>query len=154
MPMSVRTAEPRHHVSAALLWVLVGGCWTVQLFLPWTTRGAFASSSMLDGVRLLRTGVVDAVVPSWGIYLLLALPAIGLSVTGLAGLTGPVADVGRIVLGLAGAVVVAVAWHLLAASQPSRVGPGGWVSAAGALLAGAAVLVAARGRRLLEEPSS
>lgn len=147
-------AETRQPLPVALLWLLAGGCWTVQLFLPWTTRGAFASSSMLDGVRLVRTGVVDAAVPAWAAYVLLALPAIGLSVTGLAGVSGPLAGAGRVVLAVLGAAVVALAWHVLAAFEPARVGPGGWVSAGGVLLAITAVAVALRGRRPREEPLS
>ncbi len=147
-------AELRRHVPAAVLWVLAGGCWTVQLFLPWTTRGAFSSSSMLDGVQLLRSGVVDAVVPPWATYALLALPAIGLSVTGVAGLAGPVAEMLRLALGLLGAAVVVAAGHVLVAYDITRIGPGGWVSLAGAVLAGAAVLAAVRGRRAPEESPS
>ena len=148
------TVETRRHLPVATLWVLAGSCWTVQLFLPWTTRGAFSSSSMLDGVRLLRSGVVDSIVPPWAVYVLLTLPAIGLSVTGIAGLAGPAADLGRVVLGVGGAVVVVLAWDVLAGYAPSRIGPGGWVSTAGTLLAGAAVLAALRGRRTSKEPSS
>lgn len=154
MPTAESPAELRRHLPAALLWVLAGGCWTVQLFLPWTTRGAFSSSSMLDGVRLLRSGVVDAVVPPWAVYALLALPAIGLSVTGVAGLAGPVAEMVRFVLGLLGAAVVGAAGHVLVAYDITRIGPGGWVSLAGAVLAGAAVLAAVRGRRVPEESPS
>jgi len=148
------TVETRRHATVSLLWVLAGGCWTVQLFLPWTTRGAFASSSMLDGVRLLRSGVIDAVVPAWALYALLALPAIGLSVTGLAGLTGPAAELGRVVLGVAGAILVAVAGQVLVSYEPSRTGPGGWLSLVGAVLVGAAVLASVRGRRTTEESES
>lgn len=151
--LSVPTVESHRAASVAPLWVLAGACWTVQLFLPWTSRGAFSSSSMLDGVSLIRSGAVDAVVPGWAAYVLLALPAIGLAMTALAGLGGAAAGLGRVTLAVGGAAAVAAAGHLLVGYQPSRTGPGGWVSAAGALLAVAAVLTSVRGRRLEEHPS-
>lgn len=130
-----------------LLWCTAGACWVTQLFVPWTTRGTLSSASMLDAVRLVRSDSVDAVVPGWAAAVLLALPAIGLLVGGSVGLAGPVAEGGRIALTLIAVALWVLAFVGLADSDVGRLGFGGWLTAGGAVAAGAAVTCRHVGRK-------
>lgn len=125
----------RTSVTASAVWILVGAAWVVQLFVPWTSSGIFASSSLLDGVRLVNSGRADGVAPAWAAPALLGLPAIGLLLVALAAVTGRVAAVVRTSAAAAGVILVVLAAHTLADLDPRRLGPGGWTAVGGGVLA-------------------
>lgn len=108
----------------------------------------FSTSSMLDAVRLIRSGTVDALVPSWAAPVLLAMPCAGLAVAGLAGFGGLLVDAVRVLLALTVAGLFALAFHFLAGADVFRLGYGGWIAALGISLAVVAVVTKQPGPRV------
>lgn len=66
----------RPQVVTPLVWVVAGGCWIVQLTLPWTSDATRSRSSFADAVVLLRGGGVEDAVSSWVMVGALALPGL------------------------------------------------------------------------------
>jgi hypothetical protein len=130
----------RGGAATMLLWCAAGACWVAQLFVPWTSRGTFSTSSMLDAVRLVRSGAIDAMVPAWVAFALLTVPAIGLVVGGSVGLTGAAAEGCRIALAVVASVLCALGFVELTGTDPQGLGAGGWLGLCGAGSALAAVV--------------
>ena len=126
-----------------LLWVAVGTAWVVAWFVPWTSRGLLSTSSLQDGARLIRSGSVSALVPSWVAWLLLLGPVSGLVVLGSATRDGPAITAARCALLLAMAVAFVMSWYAVAELDVGRLGPGGWLTGTGVAL-GLAGLAAQR----------
>lgn len=120
----------RRASAAAALWVAAGAGWVGSAFLPWTTRGALSSSTPLDAVRLIRTGMLDGAVPAGASAALLGLPAVGVGVMGLAGLGGRAAYAARVVLVSIALALLAGSLHVLAADRPGRLDGGAWTAVA------------------------
>jgi len=123
----------RNHLLAPLVWIVAGAFWLVQLFLPWTSSGTFSTSTMVDGIRLIRSGEVESVVPGWIAPVLLVLPAAGLGLIAVASLDGVVAALVRVALGAVCLILLGLSVHYLVDSDPGRLGPGGWTAGAGGL---------------------
>lgn len=129
-----------------VLWVVAGLALVVQVFLVWTSRGSLSSTSPVDVVALVRAGSLTSVSPlsAWS---LLVLPVLGAGLL----VAAPARHlVVRRVRAAAGLVAVAVAVVLLADLvhlDPSRFGAGAWVTALGASVALAAVVVEVVSRR-------
>lgn len=138
---------------APLAWVAAGGAWCAQLVLPWTSSGTFSSSSLADGIRLIRNGTLSGIAPAWVAPVLLVLPAAGLTLVGLALVDGAVAVAARLLLALVGLALVVASVALLVSGEPSRLGPGGWTAVGGAGLAVAAVSLDLLGGRRARRPS-
>jgi hypothetical protein len=129
--------------------------WVVQSAVPWTRRGVFSSSSMLDGARLVRSGAVGEVVPVWVAGIFLVVPAVGVLVAATAGLDGRAVRVSRFVALLVVAVLFLGFVHNVASADPGRLGPGGWLTVAGIVLGGiglASIRRADRASRRGERP--
>ena len=126
---------------AWVAWLGAGACWFSQAFTPWTSRGVLSVASSVDAFRLARSGLVDNLVPVWIAPFLMVLPAVGLGMVALLGLRGALVKGARVVLALVGASVVVLTLAYLAKFDPGRLGPGGWLSVAGAFLAIAGVAV-------------
>ena len=128
-------------LTAAVLWLLAGGCWVAQLTVPWTSSETFSLSSFADGVALVRGGGVGEAFSGWQAVALVALPAIGVVLAASAGAGGRVAVVARALLAAAGGVLL---WRLagdLADGDLDRFGDGARCALAGLLVAGLALVV-------------
>ena len=119
-----------------VLWFVCGMLWVVQATVPWTRRGLFSSSTMLDGARLVRSGTVGEIVPVWVAGIFVAVPALGVLVAATAGLVGRVVGIVRLVSLLAVTLLFAGFMHNVASADPGRLGPGGWLTVAGIVLGG------------------
>lgn len=84
----------------------VGGTWFAASLLPLTGSGPLSRSSSTDVVRLMRVGVLDAVVAPWLAILLLLLPFSGLVLIAVSWLPGSFAAALRMVV-LAGGTLAA-----------------------------------------------
>ena len=126
---------PSSHLGT-VVWFLCGMLWVVQAAVPWTRRGVFSSSSMLDGARLVRSGTVGEVVPVWVAGVFLAVPAIGVLVAATAGLDGRAVRVSRFVALLVVTVLFLGFVHNVASADPGRLGPGAWLTVVGIVLGG------------------
>ncbi|UMG91004.1 hypothetical protein [Nocardioides sp. TF02-7] len=123
-----------------LAWVVAGACWLGALFLPWTADGALSRSTLVEAVRLVRRGAVDAVVPQSAAVVLL-LPAVaGIVLIGLGGFQGRAVGAARLVSALVGAVAVLALVLRLTSAAPAAAGPGAWVALAGVVAAVAAAV--------------
>jgi hypothetical protein len=119
---------------ATIVWFVTGMLWVAQAAVPWSRRGAFSSSTMLDGARLLHSGLVDAAVPRWAALLLLVVPVVGVVVGATAALRGTPLWVGRLICVAVVTVAFAAFMHNVAGANLSRLGPGGWLAGAGIVL--------------------
>ncbi len=123
----------RRHL-ATILWFVSGMLWVVQAAVPWTRRGPFSSSSMLDGARLFETGVVDEVVPRWASFVLVVVPVLGVFVGATAALRGRALFTARLIcVGVVSALFVFFV-HNVAGADPTRLGPGAWLTGTGIVL--------------------
>lgn len=129
--MTSRSA--RGHV-ATLLWFAAGMLWVAQATVPWTRRGAFSSSSMLDGARLLRSGLVDAAAPRWAALLLVLVPTLGVLLGATAALRGTAVWVARMICVSVVTVAYTLFVHNVAGANLTKLGPGGWLTGAGILI--------------------
>jgi hypothetical protein len=118
--------------------------WVAQASVPWTRRGAFSSSSMLDGARLLRSGLVADAAPRWTSLVLVVVPALGVLVGATAGLRGRAMWTTRLTTVVAVTVAFVLFVHNVAGADLSRLGPGGWLTSAG-IVSGALGLAWTRG---------
>lgn len=116
------------------MWFAVGMLWVAQAAVPWTRRGAFSSSTMLDGARLLQSGLVDVAVSRWAALLLLVVPFFGVLVGATPGLRGRIAWWARFSCVVVVTVALALFVQNVAGADLSRLGPGGWLAGTGILL--------------------
>jgi hypothetical protein len=130
------------------LWAGAGACWLVSLFLPWTSKGALSSATLVDAVRLIRRGSVDALVPPAAAAVLLVPALAGIVLIGLAGFAGRAVEIARVVAGAVGAVASLGLGLPLTGADPTAAGPGAWVA-----LVGVVAVVAALGTTVLHARS-
>ena len=128
-------------------WTAAGGALVVQLALPWTTIGPLARSTPAQLLRLIDDGALDGLVPAVAIPMLLALPAAGIVLLGTAAVHARWAKTVRLAASVLAAAITATLLWQLTDGQPGRIAPGGWVTAAAALLATVASLVQLRRSR-------
>ena len=123
---------------------LAGGCWLLSLLLPWTSKGALSSASLLDAVELIRRGAVDAIVPS-SVAVVLLVPALaGIVVIGVVGFAGRTAAVARGAALVLGSVAsLGIGWRLTGVDVGAA-GPGAWVALVGVVAALAAAVPAVK----------
>lgn len=122
------------------MWFATGMLWVAQAAVPWSRRGAFSSSTMLDGARLLESGLVDAAVPRWAALVLLVVPVLGVLVGATAGLRGRVAWWARLSCVVVVTFGFAIFMQNIAGADLSRLGPGGWLAGAGILIGAVGLL--------------
>jgi hypothetical protein len=132
-------------VAAGTLWGLAGGGWVASAFLPWTTRGLLATSSPLDAVRLIRTGVIDGATPPGTSAALLTLPAVGVGLIGLAGFEGRVVRAIRVALLVLAAALLLGALQVLTGISPGRFDRGAWTAVVALGCALAALVIGSGG---------
>ena len=130
-----------------LIWLVVGASWVAQSFLPWAASGALAASSSMDAVHLIRTGLVEPLLPGWAALVLLILPMSGVLVMALAGLSSPWTRPSRLLLTAASTAMFVVLFLVLLDGSPGRLGPGGWLTLGSIQLALAALAADAWGSR-------
>ena len=82
----------------------------------------------MDAVHLIRTGLVESLVPGWAALVLLILPMNGVLVMALAGLSSAWARPSRLLLTAASAAMFVVSFIVLLDGSPGRLGPGGWLT--------------------------
>lgn len=143
-PLARRTTTP---VGVGIGSLVAGSCWFAQCLVPWTASGVLSQSTMVDTVRLVHTGALDAVLGPGGATALLVLPGTGLLLVSLAAIPGPVAAGLRAAISGLGILMALVLLQLLGDLSPARLGAGGWLSLAG--LGAAAVTLAAQARHQL-----
>jgi hypothetical protein len=113
------------------LWVAVGAAWLVAWFVPWTSRGLLSTSSLEDVARLVRSGSVAALVPSWAAWLLLLGPVSGLVLFATAVQDGQMITAVRCAVLVAMSVAFVASWYAVAQLDVGRLGPGGWLTGTG-----------------------
>lgn len=134
MTGTTAAATPTRRAATTLLWVGVGTAWVVAWFVPWTSRGVLSTSSLEDGARLVRSGSVSGLVPSWVAWALLLGPVSGLVLVASATRDGRIVAAVRYTLVAAMSVAFALSWHAVAQLDVDRLGPGGWLTGTGVLL--------------------
>ena len=117
-----------------VLWFACGMLWVVQATVPWTRRGAFSSSSMLDGVRLLRSGGVADSAPAGALLALVTVPVLGVLLAATAGARGRAVLAGRIVCVLIVVIFLVGFVQTVASADPERLGPGAWMTCVGVVV--------------------
>jgi hypothetical protein len=116
--------------AAGVCWALAGAGLVASAFLPWVSKGVLATSSPLDAVRLIRTGVLDAAVPAGAVVVLLSLPAVGIGLLGLSCFDGRALRIARAVLFVIGALLVGGWLSVLAGSGLTQLASGAWLAIA------------------------
>ena len=124
-------SRPASGPFVTILWFVSGMFWVAEAAVPWTRRGMFSSSSMLDGASLSRAASSTRWFPP-GPRALLLRPILGVVVGATA-----VLRAAPWVVRLICVVVVSVRsgfMHNVASADPARLGTGAWLTVAGIVL--------------------
>lgn len=133
-------AAEEQSLTPVVLWAGTGACWAGQAFLPWTAHGALSNSSSIEAVELIRTGSVSGLVPAAALPLLLLLPSCGLLLAGLCGAAGRVPRILRALVAALGTLLSAALLLSLGGGGIPVLGPGGWLTMLGVVLAALSLL--------------
>jgi hypothetical protein len=127
-------ATPTRRAATTLLWLAVGTAWVVAWFVPWTSRGVLSTSSLEDGARLVRSGSMSALVPTWVAWALLLSPVSGLVLVASSTRDGSTVTAVRYTLVAAMFAAFVLSWYAVAELDVDRLGPGGWLTLTGIVL--------------------
>ena len=114
MTGTTAAATSTGRAATTVLWVGVGTAWLLAWFVPWTSRGVLSTSSLEDGARLVRSGSLSGLVPTWVAWALLLGPVAGLVLVASSTRDGRTVAAVRYTLVAAMSVAFVLSWNAVA----------------------------------------